>query len=173
MSWTTANAQKLPLAKYWVSEVCTIAMKLQKFSLTLEPANITLLQEISSYFGIADALDVDVSLDVMMRPVGKDVNWEGARTTLDYRNLREWKDGSNRKNKLLHYFPTFTFNWSWILIRYWRPFVTSALLSWMLVHTEPLRMRTNVVYKFRVIRRLYRRKVEWLFKTMLLIFQFL
>ena len=35
-------------------------------------------------------------------------------------------------------------------IRYWRPFVTSAPLSRMPVHAEPLRMRTNVVY-FRVI----------------------
>ena len=43
-------------------------------------------------------------------------------------------------------------------IRYWRPFVTSAPLSWMPVHAEPLRMRTNVLY-FRVMRRLYRR--EW------------
>ena len=46
-------------------------------------------------------------------------------------------------------------------IRYWRPFVTSAPLSWMQVHAEPLRMRTDVVY-FRVMRRLYRREWNWL-----------
>ena len=41
---------------------------------------------------------------------------------------------------------------------YRREFVTSAPLSWMPVHAEPLRMRTNVE-DFRVIRRLYCR--EW------------
>ena len=41
-----------------------------------------------------------------------------------------------------------------LAMRYRREFVTSAPLSWMPVHAEPLRMRTNVVY-FRVIRRLY------------------
>ena len=50
----------------------------------------------------------------------------------------------------------------WLLaIRYWRLFVTSAPLSWMQVHAEPLRMCTNVVY-FRVMRRLYHRKWNWL-----------
>ena len=46
-------------------------------------------------------------------------------------------------------------------IRYWRPFVTSAPLSLMPVHAEPLRMRTNVVY-FRVMQRLYRCEWNWL-----------
>ena len=46
-------------------------------------------------------------------------------------------------------------------MRYWREFVTSAPLSWLPVHAEPLRMCTNVVY-FRVIRRMYRRKWNWL-----------
>ena len=46
-------------------------------------------------------------------------------------------------------------------IRYRRPFVTSAPLSWMQDHAEPMRMRTNVVY-FRVMRRLYRREWNWL-----------
>ena len=49
-----------------------------------------------------------------------------------------------------------------IPLRYWRPFVTSAPLSSMPVHAEPLRMRTNVVKNFRVIRRLYRREWNWL-----------
>ena len=44
---------------------------------------------------------------------------------------------------------------------YWRPFVTSTPLSWIVVHSEPLRLRTNVVY-FRVMRRLYRRECNWL-----------
>ena len=46
-------------------------------------------------------------------------------------------------------------------MRYWSLNVTSAPLSWMPVHAEPMRMRTNVVY-FRVIRRLYRREWNWL-----------
>ena len=46
-------------------------------------------------------------------------------------------------------------------MRYRREFVTSAPLSWMPVHAEPLGMRTNVV-DFRVIRRLYRREWIWL-----------
>ena len=33
-----------------------------------------------------------------------------------------------------------------VVIRYRREFVTSAPLTWMPVHAEPLRMRTNVVY---------------------------
>ena len=46
-------------------------------------------------------------------------------------------------------------------IRHWRPFVNSAPLSWMQVHAEALRTRTNVVY-FRVMRRLCRREWNWL-----------
>ena len=42
-------------------------------------------------------------------------------------------------------------------IRYWRQFITSAPLSSMPVHAEPLCMRTNVV-DFRVMRTLYRRE---------------
>ena len=52
----------------------------------------------------------------------------------------------------------------WLLtayIRYWRPFVTSAPLSRMPVHAEPLHMCTNVVY-FRVMRRLYHCEWNWL-----------
>ena len=46
-------------------------------------------------------------------------------------------------------------------MRYRREFVTSAPLSWMSVHAEPLRMSTNVV-DFMVIRRLYHREWNWL-----------
>ena len=48
-----------------------------------------------------------------------------------------------------------------LTMRYQREFVTSAPLSWITVHAEPLRMRTNVV-DFRVIGRLYRREWNWL-----------
>ena len=47
------------------------------------------------------------------------------------------------------------------LIRYWRPFVTSAPLSCHAGSRGPMRMCTNVVY-FRVMRRLYRREWNWL-----------
>ena len=66
---------------------------------------------------------------------------------------------------VLHEFLLFTVPYKFDGIKpsipYWRPFVTSAPLSSMPVHAEPLRMRTNVVY-FRVMRRLYRREWNWL-----------